>query len=181
MIDLTLTPPVQPTATATTTTATEGTANVDEGIGPVPNQDNNSNHNNDNNSNHHHHNNGNDLLQNDDDKNDIEASDHNNNGSTTHQQQQQQQQQQQPQPQQQCNVESTIEQSTVKANIASSRRCVPDPAMSNPEPDFYLIGKIDGISDQLDTTSDDCKEWKAIRVVIEVRMERMMMIIMIHL
>ena len=36
-------------------------------------------------------------------------------------------------------------------------------------PTFYIIGKVDGISDQVDTRSDDPATWFPIRVVIEIK------------
>lgn len=36
-------------------------------------------------------------------------------------------------------------------------------------PLFYIIGRVDGISTQLDTSSDDYKEWKPMQVIIECK------------
>jgi hypothetical protein len=37
------------------------------------------------------------------------------------------------------------------------------------EPDFYLIGKVDGTSNQLDTSADDARQWRQVRVLVEVK------------
>lgn len=37
------------------------------------------------------------------------------------------------------------------------------------KPAFYLIGKVDGISYQLDVSSDDASKWKPTKVVVEVK------------
>eukprot|EP01033_Poteriospumella_lacustris_P009833 gene9833-7038_t len=37
------------------------------------------------------------------------------------------------------------------------------------KPAFYLIGKVDGISYQLDVSSDDANKWKPTKVVVEVK------------
>lgn len=34
---------------------------------------------------------------------------------------------------------------------------------------FYVIGKVDGISHQLDCSSEDCSQWKSIKVIIELK------------
>ena len=34
---------------------------------------------------------------------------------------------------------------------------------------FYIVGKVDGISFQLDASSEDAREWHEIKVVVEVK------------
>jgi hypothetical protein len=46
-------------------------------------------------------------------------------------------------------------------------------ALQHPEnmapPLFYIIGKVDGVSMQIDSTSDDATEWRQVRVVVEIK------------
>ena len=39
-------------------------------------------------------------------------------------------------------------------------------------PAFSIVGRVDGISHQLDCSSEDASQWRGIKVVVEVRAEK---------
>jgi hypothetical protein len=43
------------------------------------------------------------------------------------------------------------------------------PIASKPRPAFVLVGKVDGVSYQLDMSSEDAREWKEAKVVVEMK------------